>query len=108
MNNENNKNPEETPEETPEVLTIDLHPPFLTAKSSAKWSESKQRYYYKPLGKEYEKRHYHKHKHEMKCEFCSSIVNTQMCKHLKSKKCLMYRNAVQQTMDKYNIEAVKS
>ncbi len=104
MNNENNK----TPEETPEVLLIDLHPPFLTKKSSAKWSEGKQRYYYKPLDKEYEKRHYHKHKHDMACEFCGSIVTTQMCKHLKSKKCLMYRNAVQQTMDKYNIEAVKS
>ena len=103
MNSETIKTPEETPE-TP----IDLHPPFLTAKYSAKWSEGKQRYYYKPLDREYEKRHYHKHKHEMTCEFCGSVVITQMCKHLKSKKCLMYRNAVQQTMDEYNIEAFKS
>ena len=49
------KCPEVTPpEETPELI-IDLHPPFLTAKSSAKWSEDKQRYYYKPLDREYEK-----------------------------------------------------
>ena len=99
--------PEETPEETPESI-IDLHPPVLTAKSSAIWSESKQRYYYKSLDREYEKRHYHKHKHEMNCEFCGSIVITQMCKHLKSEKYLMYRNTVQQTMGKYNIEEVKS
>ena len=103
MNSETIKTPEETPE-----TTVDLLPPFLTAKSSAKWSEGKQRYYYKPLDREYEKRHYHKHKHEMTCEFCGSVVITQMCKHLKSKKCLMYRNAVQQTMDKYNIEEGKS
>ncbi len=43
MNNETMQTPEETPE-----LIIDLHPPFLTAKSSAKWSEGKQRYYYNP------------------------------------------------------------
>ncbi len=98
MNTESNKNPEETPE------VINLHPPFLTAKSSAKWSENKQRYYYKPLDREYEKRHYHKHTHEMTCEFCGSVVITQMCKHVKSNKCLMYRSAVQKTMDKYNIE----
>ncbi len=44
----------------------------------------------------------------MTCEFCGSTVITQMCKHLKSQKCLMYRNAVQKTMDKYNIEEGKS
>jgi len=50
MNNETIKCPEEPPEEI-----VDLHPPFLTAKSPVKWSESKQRWYYKPLDREYEK-----------------------------------------------------
>ena len=85
MNNETIKSPEETPEETPEEI-IDLHPPFLTAKSSAKWSESKQRYYYKPLDREYEKRHYHTHKQEAACIHCGSVVLSQMYKHIKSKK----------------------
>ena len=101
MSNESIKNPEETPE------VIDLHPPFLTAKSSAKWSENKQIYYYKPLDLEYEKRHYHKHKHNITCGICGSIVTSQMYKHVKSKKCLMYRDAVQKTIDKYNIEEAK-
>jgi hypothetical protein len=106
MTTESMQTIEQTPEETPELI-IDLHPPFETEKSTAKWSENKQRYYYKPKDKEYEKRHYHKHKHEMTCEFCGSVVITQMYKHIKSKKCLMYRDAVQKTMDKYNIEEGK-
>ena len=105
MNNETIKSPEvKCPEVTPEDEIIDLHPPFLTAKSSAKWNESKRRYYYKPLDTEYDKKHYHKHKQETACIHCGSVVISQMYKHVKSKKCIMFRNAVQQTMDKYKIE----
>ena len=102
MNTETNKNPEETPE------VIEFHPQFLTGKSSAKWSENKQRYYYKPLDLEYEKRHYQKHKHDMTCEFCGSVVTSQMYKHVKSKNWLKYRDAVQKTMDTYKIEEAES
>ncbi len=102
MSNETIKNPEETPE------VIDLHPPFLTAKSSAKWSENKERYYYKPLDLEYEKIHYHKHKHNMACEICGSLVTSQMYKHVKSKTCLMYQDTIQKTMDNYKIEEGES
>ncbi len=49
MNTASMKCPEATPEEI-----IDLHPPFTTAKSSAKWSEGEQLYYYKPLDRAYE------------------------------------------------------
>ena len=103
MNNETIKCPEVTPEEE----IVDLHPPYTTAKSSAKWSEAKQKYFYKPLDREYEKRHYYKHRKEMTCIHCGSVVLAQMCKHLASKKCKMSLNAVQQTMDKYNIEDTK-
>ena len=84
MNNETIKCPEETHEEPPEEI-VDLHPPFLTARCSTTWSESKQRYYYNPLDLEYEKRHYHKHKHETACIHCGSVVISQMYKHRKSK-----------------------
>ncbi len=102
MNTETIKSPEVTPEET-----IDLHPPFTTTKSSAKWSETKQIYVYQPLDREYEKRHYYKHRKEMTCIHCGSVVLAQMCEHLNSKKCKMFTNAAQQTMEKYNIEDTK-
>ena len=81
MNNETIKCPEETPEEE----IVDLHPPFVTAKVSAKWSEAKQRYYYKPLDREYEERHYHTHKQEAACIHCGSEVVSKMYKRIKSK-----------------------
>jgi hypothetical protein len=83
------------------------HKTYITGKSIAKWNEEKQRYYYKPLDKEYEKKMYHLRKRDIKCEICGSIVVSQMYKHIKSEKCLMVKLAVQKALDNLNIEEAK-
>ena len=55
------------------------------------WSETRQKYNYKYENPEYYREYFHKHKNDMKCEFCGKVVTCQMYSHLKSKKCMMHR-----------------
>ena len=84
------------------------HKTYITNKSIATWHEGNQRYYYKPLDKEYEKMMYHKNKHDMKCDICGSIVVSQMYKHVKRRKCLMVKEAIKKAIDNLTIKQAES
>ena len=68
------------------------------------WSENKQKFFYKPLDPAYTMRHYYKHKRNMECSICGSVVTTQMHKHIKSRRCLSVKEAIQKTIAKINME----
>ncbi len=63
-------------------------PPPRVLTSIKRWSENKQRYFYKPKDPDYAKNHYWKHKHDMQCLVCGAIVTTAMYRHVKSLRCL--------------------
>ncbi len=44
--------------------------------------------------------HYYTHKRDMECAICGSVVTTQMHKHVKSKRCLLVKEAVQKATEK--------
>ncbi len=67
--------------------------------SIKKWSENKQRYYYKPKDPDYAKKHYWKHKHDMQCSTCGAIVSTAMFRHVKTLRCLMVKDRVQKALN---------
>jgi hypothetical protein len=67
--------------------------------SIKKWSENKQRYFYKPKDPDYAKKHYWKHKHDMQCTTCGAIVSTAMFRHVKTLRCLMVKDRVQKALD---------
>jgi hypothetical protein len=75
-------------------------PPRKLPHSIKTWSENKQKFFYRPLDPEYTMRHYYKHKRDMECAICGSVVTTQMHKHVKSRKCLLVKEAVQKTIEK--------
>jgi hypothetical protein len=77
-------------------------PPVRVPRSIKTWSENKQKYFYKPLDPEYTMRHYYKHKRSMECTICSSVVTTQMHKHIKTRRCLLVKEAVQKA--RYNLQ----
>ena len=74
-------------------------PPARVPRSIKTWSENKQKYFYKPLDPAYTMQHYYKHKRNMECAICSSVVTTQMHKHVKSRRCLLVKEAVQKTIE---------
>ncbi len=78
-------------------------PPQARVPHSIKtWSENKQKYFYKPLDPAYTMRHYYKHKLDMECAICGSVVTTQMHKHIKTRRCLLVKEAVQKA--RYNLQ----
>ena len=76
--------------------------------SIKRWSENKQRYFYKPKDPDYAKKHYWKHKHDMQCTTCGAIVSTAMYRHVKSLRCLMVKDAVKKALDNAQIEGVET
>ncbi len=64
-------------------------------RSIKKWSENKQKFFYKPLDPEYTKRHYYKHRGDMECSICGTVVTTQMHKHINTSTCLLVKGALQ-------------
>ena len=96
------KNPEEPPPEKEESLqapppTAPLLPRELL--SIKKWSENKQRYFYKPKDPEYARNHYRKHKRDLVCTCCGAIVQTAMFRHVKTLKCLNVKDRVQKALN---------
>jgi hypothetical protein len=79
-------------------------PPPRVLTSIKRWSENKQRYFYKPKDPDYAKNHYWKHKHDMQCLVCGAIVTTAMYRHVKSLRCLLVRDAVQKALHQAQIE----
>ena len=80
-------------------------PPAKVPRSIKKWSENKQKFFYKPLDPEYTMRHYWKHKRDMECGICGSVVTTQMHKHIKTRRCLLVKKAILQTLSSMENEA---
>jgi hypothetical protein len=78
-------------------------PPPRVLTSIKRWSENKQRYFYKPKDPDYAKNHYWKHKHDMQCTVCGAIVTTAMHRHLKSLRCLLVRDAVKKALNQAQI-----
>jgi hypothetical protein len=78
-------------------------PPPRVLTSIKRWSENKQRYFYKPKDPDYAKNHYWKHKHDMQCTVCGAIVTTAMYRHVKSLRCLLVRDAVQKALQQGQI-----
>ena len=96
------KNPEDTTPQKEEGLQATPPPPTPIPReliSIKKWSENKQRYFYKPKDPEYAKKHYWKHKHDMQCTTCGAIVSTAMFRHVKTLRCLMVKDRVQKALD---------
>mgnify|MGYP000299817453 FL=1 len=96
------KNPEDTTPQKEESLQTTPPPPTPIPReliSIKKWSENKQRYFYKPKDPEYAKKHYWKHKHDMQCTTCGAIVSTAMFRHVKTLRCLMVKDRVQKALD---------
>ena len=96
-----NKNPEDTAPQKEESLQTPPPPNRIPREllSVKKWSENKQRYYYKPKDPDYAKNHYWKHKHDMQCTTCGAIVSTAMFRHVKTFRCLMVKDRVQKALD---------
>ena len=97
------KNPEDT---TPQKeASLPSPPPVVPTPiprellSIKKWSENKQRYYYKPKDPDYAKKHYWKHKHDMQCSTCGAVVSTAMFRHVKTLRCLMVKDRVQKALN---------
>ncbi len=96
------KNPEDTTPQQEEGLQATPPPPPPIPReliSIKKWSENKQRYFYKPKDPDYAKNHYWKHKHDMQCTTCGAIVSTAMFRHVKSLRCLMVKDRVQKALN---------
>ena len=96
------KNPEDTSPEKEEGLqtpppTVPPLPRELL--SIKKWSENKQRYFYKPKDPEYARNHYWKHKRDLQCTTCGAIVQTAMFRHVKTLRCLMVKDRVQKALN---------
>ena len=86
-------------------------PPLAPARvllSNKIWSENKQRFFYKPKDPDYAKNHYWKTKHDMQCQVCGVTVSTAMHRHLKSLRCKLVKERVQNALDKVQIEGVKT
>ncbi len=80
-------------------------PQVKVPRSTKKWSENKQQFFYKPLDPEYSMRHYWKHKRDMVCGICGTVVTTQMHKHVKSRRCMLVKRAIQDTLGSMENEA---
>ncbi len=105
------ENGNSTPENTTPQEEENLPPPTPTPRilvSIKRWSENKQRYFYKPKDPDYAKKHYWKHKHDMQCTTCGAIVSTAMYRHVKSLRCLMVKDAVQKALERAQVEGVET
>ncbi len=103
--------PEDTTPKKEEVLPPPPTPnpnPERILVSIKRWSENKQRYFYKPKDPDYAKKHYWKHKHDMQCTTCGAIVSTAMYRHVKSLRCLMVKDAVKKALSNAQIEGVET
>jgi hypothetical protein len=80
-------------------------PKVKVPRSTKKWSENKQKFFYKPLDPGYSMRHYWKHKRDMECGICGTVVTTQMHKHIKSRRCILVKRAIQKTIGSMENEA---
>ena len=75
-------------------------PQSKVPRSIKKWSENKQKFFYKPLDPEYTKQHYYEHRRDMECSICGTVVTTQMHKHINTSTCLLVKGALQRAADK--------
>ncbi len=97
-----NSIPQSTQTEKEEKVPTSEPPPRVLI-SIKRWSENKQRYFYKPKDPDYAKNHYWKTKHDMQCTVCGAIVTTAMYRHVKSLRCLLVRDAVKKALEQAQI-----
>ena len=90
--------PENTTPRKEESLPPPPPPPRVLV-SIKRWSENKQRYFYKPKDPDYPKNHYWKTTRDMQCTACGAIVSTAMFRHAKTFRCLMANYRVQKASD---------
>ncbi len=84
-------------------------PQAKVPRSVKKWSENKQKFFYKPLDPGYSMRHYWKHKRDMECGICGAVVTTQMHKHIKSRRCNLVKRGIEKALGSMeNEEAAKA
>ena len=95
--------PQSNQTEKEESLQTSPPPPHRVLTSIKRWSENKQRYFYKPKDPDYAKNHYWKTKHDMRCTVCGAIVTTAMYRHVKSLRCLLVRDAVEKALNQAQI-----
>ena len=92
-------------EENEAEAVVPPPPQDKVPRSIKKWSENKHKFFYKPLDPGYSMRHYRKHKRDMECGICGTIVTTQMHKHIKSRRCILVKRAIQDTLGSMDNEA---
>ncbi len=108
---QNQKDDSSTPENTTPRKEESLPPPPPPPRvlvSIKRWSENKQRYFYKPKDPDYAKNHYWKTKHDMQCTVCGATVTTAMHRHQKSLRCLLVRDAVKKALHQTQIGGEKT
>ena len=63
------------------------------------WSEHGQRWRYVPKDPEYFKIKYYKYLGPKTCVVCGSVVQTQMCRHLRSQRCMLVRAGINKAVE---------
>ena len=63
------------------------------------WSEYSQRWRYVPKDPEYFKIKYYKYLGPKTCAVCGSVVQTQMQRHLRSKRCVLVREGINKAVE---------
>ena len=70
------------------------------------WSEKTQKWRYIPKDPAYFKDKYYKYLGEKTCAICGSVINTQMSKHLKSKRCILVKKALENQIINQGLETL--
>ena len=76
-----------------------------TEKCIKVWSENTQKWRYIPKDPAYFKTKYYKYLGEKTCAICGSMINTQMSKHVKSKRCLLVKKALENQINNQGLES---
>ena len=63
------------------------------------WSEHSKRWRYVPKDPEYFKIKYYKYLGPKTCAVCGSVVQTQMQRHLRSKRCVLVREGINKAVE---------
>ena len=63
------------------------------------WSEHSKMWRYVPKDPEYFKIKYYKYLGPKTCAVCGSVVQTQMCRHLRSQRCMLVRAGINKAVE---------
>ena len=70
-----------------------------TNKCTKIWSENTNKRRYIPKDPEYFKNKYYEYVGPKTCTACGAVVNTQMCRHTRSKRCLLVQAGIARALD---------